>query len=110
MKMRIRLFSACLWCDSSHSASSGCSSGSDVFGPPAGATGTLSGGAQQRTSGHSRSAGSCGFGLRAAAFRRPLACPLGSGHISLTRPVSGACWRLPGILLVPDSSSAEMSS
>lgn len=38
---------ALLLCDSSHSDSSGCLSGSDVFWSPAGATGTLSDGDQQ---------------------------------------------------------------
>lgn len=100
---------ALLLCDSSCSDSNGCLSGSGVFWSPVGATGTLSDGDQQGTFEHSYSVGSW-FWLRAAAFWRPLACPVGLGYISLTRLVSSACWRLPGILPVPDRSSAEMSS
>lgn len=43
-----------------------------------------------------------------AALRRPFPCPFGLGHISMTRLVSGACWKPSGILLVPDRSTAEM--
>lgn len=43
-----------------------------------------------------------------AALRWPFPCPIGLGHISMTRLVSGACWKPSGILLVPDRSTAEM--
>lgn len=42
------------------------------------------------------------------ALRWPFPCPIGLGHISMTRLVPGACWKPSGILLVPDRSTAEM--
>lgn len=43
-----------------------------------------------------------------AALCWPFPCPIGLGHISMTRLVSGACWKPSGILLVPDRSTPEM--